>query len=64
MALHRGGQTRKSGMGEDGPMDCCLRCVGLFMFGYFNGRDFEGIYIIKGRVNEDKDLKIQRVERS
>lgn len=39
-------------------------CGFIYMFGYFNGRDFEGIYIRRGRVNEDKDLKIQRVESS
>ena len=31
-------------------------CVFTYMFGYFNGRDFEGIYIVRSRVNEDKEV--------
>lgn len=31
-------------------------CGFTYMFGYFNGRDFEGIYIVRGSVNEDKEV--------
>lgn len=34
------------------------------MFGYFNGSDTEGVYILRRRVNEERGLKIQGVERS
>lgn len=34
------------------------------MFGYFNESDTEGVYILRRRVNEERGLKIQGVERS
>lgn len=39
-------------------------CGFTYMFGYFNGSNTEGVYILRRRVNEERGLKIQGVERS
>lgn len=65
VALHGGGQTRKGGTGGRTGGLLFDVCGFVYMFVYFNGRDFEGVFILRGRVNEEGEvLKIQGVARA